>query len=182
MADSETQFGHSDMSHLVFYIQSFMVNRQEQEIKAIWSAHRTASTTDTKQKTRSSAAAGVKVSAPSSTHYPVTTNGHPKPQPAYKGSKSSTSVESKEIQGQAAADLPAISDAIQGLLDLWGGSPGVKDLETVSSEGEEEAVKPTKRKRKQAESEEGEEDKDEKSSDSSDDEEDEGTQIGLTTF
>jgi hypothetical protein len=169
------------MLHLVFYIKSFMVNRREQGRKAACSARHTASTTNTNQKTHSSAAAEVKVLAPSSTSCPVTMSSHPKPQPAYKGSKSSTSAEPKEIQGQAAADLPTISDAIQGLLDLQGGSP-VKDLETVSSEGEEEAVKPIKRKRMQAESEEGEEDKDEKSSDLSNDKEDEGMQIRLTTF
>jgi hypothetical protein len=130
-----------------------MVNKWGKEQKAACSAHCTASTTNTNQQTHSSAAAGEKMSAPSSTSYLATMNSRPKPWPTYKGSK--TSAEPKEIQGQAAADLPAISDAIQGLLDSQGGSPGVKDLKTLCSEREEEAVKPTKRKRKQAKSKEG---------------------------
>jgi hypothetical protein len=52
-------------------------------------------------------------------------------------------LEPKESQGKVAADLPAVSDAIHGLLDLQGGSPGAVILEEVdilSSGGEEEVV------------------------------------------
>ena len=170
MADSKTDnFSILTCETLLFYIK-------------LVTNHRAASAT-TKKNMHSSVAEKSKTSASSSTNNPTGLNTScPTPWSAYKEFKNSTPSEPQESQGKVAADLPTISDTIQGLLDLQKGSPGAvnpEEVDVLSSMGEEEVGELTKRKRTEKSDKEEQKD-DGSSSNLSDDEEDEGTEIELT--
>ncbi|KIM85937.1 hypothetical protein PILCRDRAFT_5038 [Piloderma croceum F 1598] len=147
-----------------------MSNKHEKERRAAHSARHTQSKASPACKTRSSAAKAQKTASLSPSQ-PAPPNARPKPKAAYKGSKSSTTTRPNMPQEEASTEFPAVSDAVQGLLDLRGGnpksmSPKPEDEIITGSEGEEEVSKHGKRKRNGLVSK-GEDNDDE--SDSSDD-------------
>jgi hypothetical protein len=157
-----------------------MSNKREKERRAARSARHTQSKASPARKTRSSAAKAQKTASPAPSQ-PAAPKARPKPKPAYKGSKSSTTTRPNMPQEEASTEFPAVSDAVQGLLDLQGGnpksmSPEPEDEIITGSEGEEEVSKHGKRKRNGLVSE--GEDNDDKSDSSDDEDNDTGAQIG----